>query len=116
MWIDARRRSRGSRGRRTGATHVRLTAALAVLAAGCGGDGGSGPALPADPGRALAQSAAKLREAGTFTFEASFTRVKVTTPDDVEEYATAKGTLDLAADEGRAELHLAPLFPGQESP
>jgi hypothetical protein len=97
---------------------VRLSAvvacAAAVAAGGCGGDSADAPALPVDPGRALANSAAALRDQGTFTFEASFTRVKATTPDDVEEYATARGALDLAADEGRAELDLAPLFPGNE--
>jgi hypothetical protein len=91
-----------------------LACAAAVAAGGCGGGSEDAPALPADPGRALAQSAAALREEGTFTFEASFTRVKATRPDDVEEYATAHGALDLAADEGRAELDLAPLFPGEE--
>jgi hypothetical protein len=116
MRVESRRRIRGDRGSRTGAALVRLTAALALagVAGGCGGDSDDAPALPADPGRALAQSAAALRAEGTFTFEASFTRVKVTTPDDVEEYATAHGALDLTADEGTAELELAPLFPGQE--
>jgi hypothetical protein len=115
MRVESRRWIRG-RGSRAGAALVRLSAALAVaaVAGGCGGDSDDAPALPADPSRALAQSAAALREEGTFTFEASFTRVKVTTPDDVEEYATAHGALDLTADEGTAELELAPLFPGQE--
>ena len=88
---------------------------LAALAGGCAGDESDNPpALPADPAAALAQSAAKLRAQGTFSFEASFTRVKATTPDDVEEYASANGALDLAAGTGRAELELKPLFPGQE--
>jgi hypothetical protein len=75
------------------------------------------PALPADPAVALEQSAAALREQGTFTFEASFTRVKATAPDDVEEYATAKGALDLRAGAGRAELDLESIVPeGIENP
>lgn len=68
--------------------------------------------MPADPGRALAHSASALREEGTFTFEASFTRVLATTPDEVEEYATATGALDLSAGAGRAELDLTQLLPG----
>ena len=55
-----------------------------------------------------------MRERGTFTFEASFTRVKATAPDDAEEYATSKGALDLTADAGRIELDLGQLFPGQQ--
>jgi hypothetical protein len=120
MRVEPRRWIRGSRGSRTGAAHVRLTATFVVLVAlagGCAGDeSGDAPTLPADPARALAQSAANLRRAGTFTFEASFTRVKVTAPDDIEEYATAKGALDFGARAGRAELDLAELFPGQGSP
>ena len=109
------------RGGWTRAALVRLTAAVGLLVAlgtGCAGaESEDRPALPADPGRALTQSAAALRAQGTFTFEASFTRVKATTPDDVEEYATAEGALNLADEEGKAVLELAPLFPGQdESP
>jgi hypothetical protein len=117
MRFEPRGRIRGSGGGRAGAALVRLTAALA-LASGCsGGDERTDVALPADPGRALEQSAAALREQGTFSFEASFTRVKATAPDDVEEYATSKGALDLRAGAGRAELELANIFPeGIENP
>lgn len=116
--IDPHGRPRAERRRGAGAALVRLRAALqltavAVVVGGCGG-GEDAAAPPPDPARALADSAAALREAGTFTFEASFTRVKATTPDDVEEYATAHGALDATAGEGTAELDLAPLFPGQQ--
>ncbi len=70
--------------------------------------------MPVDPARALARSATNLREQGTFTLAASFTRVLATAPNDVEEYATAKGALDLGAGAGRAELDLGQLFPGRE--
>ena len=117
MRIEPRGRSCGNRGRRAGAALVGLTAALA-LASGCGGeDEPAASTLPADPATALTQSAAKLRQQGTFTFEASFTRVKAAAPDDVEEYATAEGAINLPAGEGRAELELANIFPeGMENP
>jgi hypothetical protein len=94
-----------------------LTALLA-LASGCGGeDEQAAPPLPADAATALTQSAADLRQQGTFTFEASFTRVKATAPDDVEEYATAEGAIDLREGAGRAQLALANIFPeGVENP
>jgi hypothetical protein len=114
VWVELGGRVGGSCGRRAGAALLGLTAALA-LASGCSGGGERADvALPADPGRALEQSAAALREQGTFTFEASFTRVKATAPNDVEEYATSNGALDLGAGAGRVELDLEPLFPEQQ--
>lgn len=86
---------------------------LAALGAGCGvGNDDEASVLAADPGRALAQSAAALREQRTFTFEARFTRVKATSPAKIEEYATAEGALDLGSGAGRAELDLTPIFEG----
>jgi hypothetical protein len=115
---QSRRRARGDRAGGAGAAVLRLTAAVglcATLVGGCSGEEAEDtPALPKDPGSAFVQSAAALRARDTFTFEASFTRVKATAPDDVEEYATAEGALYLAHDEGGAVLELAPLFPGQE--
>ena len=57
----------------------------------------------------------RLREEGTFRFDASFTRTKETAPDDVEEYATAEGAVDLGPGGSRASFALAPLFPGREN-
>ena len=111
------RRTGGRGGRRAGAALVGLTAALVLvgLASGCGGDdedGGRVGRCRADPGLALTQSAAALREKGTFTFEASFTRVKATAPDDVQEYATAKGVISISARApAGAELDLADILP-----
>jgi hypothetical protein len=88
-----------------------------VLASGCSDDDEQAAStLPADPGRALAQSAAALREQGTFTFEASFTRVKASAPDDVLEYATSRGALDLRAGAGHAELDLENVLPAEANP
>ncbi|MGI9110834.1 MAG: hypothetical protein ACR2GT_01310 [Gaiellaceae bacterium] len=88
---------------------------LVGLAGGCGGNEQSAGSTAAEPAEALALAAARLREEGTFRFEASFTRVKETAPDDVEEYATAEGAVDLGAGRSRASFELAPLFPGREN-
>ncbi len=64
---------------------------------------------------ALEGAVARLREEGTFRFEASFTRTKETAPDDVEEYATSEGAVDLGPGRSRASFELAPLFPGREN-
>ena len=96
-----------------------LAAALTLLplTAGCGGDngGGNGESTLATPAEALAGAAARLREEGTFRFAASFTRTKETAPDNVEEYATAEGAVDLGPGRSRASFELAPLFPGREN-
>jgi hypothetical protein len=94
-------------------------AALALLAVstGCGGDeksAGNTSTLAA-PADALEGAVARLREEGTFRFEASFTRTKETAPDDAEEYATSEGAVDLGPGRSRASFELAPLFPGREN-
>ncbi len=92
-----------------------VTLVLVGLAGGCGGNDESAESTAADPAKALALAAARLRGEGTFRFEASFTRVQKTAPDDVEEYATAEGAVDLGAGRSRASFELAPLFPGREN-
>ena len=97
-----------------------MAAALALLAVstGCGGDeesAGSNTSTLAAPADALEGAVARLREEGTFRFKASFTRTKETTPDDVEEYATSEGAVDLGPGRSRASFELAPLFPGREN-
>ena len=107
---------------RTGEPIGRLAiaaAALALLAVstGCGGDeksAGNTSTLAA-PADALEGAVARLREEGTFRFEASFTRTKETAPDDAEEYATSEGAVDLGPGRSRASFELAPLFPGREN-
>ncbi|MBA2297032.1 MAG: hypothetical protein H0W14_03220 [Actinobacteria bacterium] len=86
-----------------------------MLAGGCGGK--SGNAQPAvTPAEAIQRAAVRLSEEGTFRFDASFTRVQDAEPDEVEEYATAEGVVDLTAGKARASFELAPLFPGRENP
>ena len=97
-----------------------MAAALALLAVstGCGGDeesAGSNTSTLAAPADALEGAVARLREEGTFRFKASFTRTKETAPDDVEEYATSEGAVDLGPGRSRASFELAPLFPGREN-
>ena len=97
-----------------------VAAALAVLAVstGCGGDedgAGSNTSTLAAPADVLEDAVARLREEGTFRFEASFARTKETAPDDVEVYAAAEGAVDLGPGRSWASFELAPLFPGREN-
>ena len=76
---------------------------------------GSNTSTLAAPADALEGAVARLREEGTFRFKASFTRTKETAPDDVEEYATSEGAVDLGPGRSRASFELAPLFPGRKN-
>ena len=80
MRIEPRRRIGRNRSGRAGAALARADRGARVRGRLRRRRRATDVALPADPGRALEQSAAALREQGTFTFEASFTRVKATTP------------------------------------
>jgi hypothetical protein len=78
-----------------------LLLALAVFAPGCGGDQTAAAVPLSNPEQALARAADRLREVGTFEFEASFVETKRTTPDEHTEYMKLEGALDLAAGQGR---------------
>lgn len=106
-------RSAGGRhgGTRTAQALGRLRAAVAValaLAAGCGGeDQRSDPASRApEPSAAAAEASRALEEAGTFSFDSTYLRIRSDRPDEPEEYASSEGAVDLRDDRGRMDFRL----------
>lgn len=87
-------------------TAIAVLLSLVALAAGCGGERAAAPTPPADPAAALARAAERLRDAGTFEFEATFVETKKATPEKQTEYMTLEGALDLHAGEGRTVVDM----------
>jgi hypothetical protein len=87
-------------------TNLALLLVLAGVGHGCGGEEAAAPAPLADPAQALVRVPERLREVGTFEFEASFVETKKATPGEHTEYMTLEGALDLAAGEGRTVVDM----------
>lgn len=87
---------------------------VAALLVGCGQDAAAPASRPVSP----ADAAARLHEAGTFAFDASFTRTKA--GGGPEEYMSAEGAVDLSSGAGRMDLDLSGVLgtppAGEENP
>jgi hypothetical protein len=121
--VAASRRGRRGHGRPAAALGVgvagprrfiALTAALVL--AGCGGygDGGGEPDTvarsPAEAGVAVRRAATRIRSSGSVPFTSTVERVRADRPSVEETLITASGTVDVAADRGRMDVDLSPLF------